>query len=163
MARVFSASRYSLLAAAGVWWSGWVAATFLAVRHLADPARDASAVVALLVAGAFTLVGGLLVSFAAVGSRARHAGEDPLPPTPKETWSRRVTGWFAAAVWCGVAVAWNVGIITWLLRDARDGHGWQMLILIPWSVIGGFLLLVLFTSAGMIIDGLLDALRGLGR
>jgi hypothetical protein len=30
-------------------------------------------------------------------------------------------------------------------------------------VIGGFLLLVLFTSAGMIIDGLLDALRGLGR
>jgi hypothetical protein len=56
-------------------------------------------------------------------------------------------------------VVWNIGVIGWLIRAADEGDGWWMLILIPLSLAGWFLLLVLFVGVEVMIDSLLTVLR----
>jgi hypothetical protein len=78
---------------------------------------------------------------------------------PPEPWSRRITGWLAGLCWCGFAVVWNIGIFAGLLNAADEGNGLWMVCLIPLSLGGWFLLLVLFVGVGVMIDSLLTVLR----
>ena len=154
MRGAFSASLFAAVAATLVWTLGWVAAACVAVDRVAaspdGPAWLALGVAALMTACGCWVMCGLL-------QRSRFApAEGRAPPEP---WSRRITGWLAGLCWCGFAVAWNIGIIGWLLRTADEGDGWWMLVLIPWSLAGWFLLLVLFAGVGVLIDSLLTVLR----
>jgi hypothetical protein len=77
---------------------------------------------------------------------------DSAAPSPPEPWFRRVQGGFAAVVWCLVAVAWNLGVFGSLARSAREGQTLTLAILVPFSLIGWFLLLVLFTCIAVLLD-----------
>jgi hypothetical protein len=68
------------------------------------------------------------------------------PPEPR---SRRITGWLAGLFVCGMAVVWNIGIFAGLLDAADEGNVWWMVCLIPLSLGGWFLLLVLFVAVGV--------------
>ena len=149
-----SVSSYGFLAATVVWTLGWIGAASLAVDRVRRSA-DLPSFVAMAVAVIFGSFGLWMTVRVAASNKAT----EPEAPAPKEPWFRRITGWFAAIVWSGVAVAWNLGVIGWLIRLAREGRGWSMLILVPWSLIGWFLMVVLFVGLGVLIDSVLDAIR----
>lgn len=147
-------ANFGFLAATCVWTLGWIAATALATERVAV-SSDVASVAGLVIATTLASAGIWL----AVRMTARTKATEPTTPASKEPWFHRVTGWFAAIVWCGGAVAWNLGIIGWQLKMAQDGRGWSMLILVPWSLIGWFLMAVLFIGLGVIIDSLINLLR----
>jgi hypothetical protein len=150
----FSASLFAVVSATLVWTLGWVAAACVAVVPVAaspnGPTLLALGVAVLMAACGCWVTAGLLRTgrFAPAESR-----------TPPEPWFRRVTGWLAVVFWCSGAVVWNIGVIGWLVLAADEGRGWVMLVLIPWSLVGWFLLVVLFASVGVMIDTLLTVLR----
>jgi hypothetical protein len=147
----------ALFAAVGatlVWTLGWVAAGCVAVDRVAG-SPDGPALLALGVAVLMT-AWGCWVTAGLLRSGRRNPAEGRAPPEP---WSRRITGWLAGLFWSGCAVVWNIGVIGWLVRAADEGRGWVMLVLIPWSLAGWFLLLVLFAGVGVMIDSLLTVLR----
>lgn len=147
-------SGYGCLLSTAVWGLSWIAVAAVAferVRHSTDlPSVFALALSAALGAVATWLA---LLFAKAAGTRESEA------PTAKEPWYRQITGWFAAIVWCGAAVLWNFGIIGTLLRLAREGRGWFMIVLLPWSFVGWFLMFVLFTGLGVVIDSLIAPFR----
>jgi hypothetical protein len=61
----------------------------------------------------------------------------------------------AAAAWCGFGFVWNVAVIGSLIRASEAGQCLTVIILIPFSLIGLLLLLVVFTSLGVALDSLL--------
>ena len=154
MAQRVMVANFGVLAATSVWTLGWIAATALAAERVSS-SNDVPSLIGLVMAATFAFAGTWLV----VRMIARTEATDSEAPTPKEPWFRRITGWIAAIVWCGAAVAWNVGIIGWQLRMARDGRGWSMVILIPWSLIGWFLMVVLFVGIGVVIDSIVGMFR----
>jgi hypothetical protein len=150
----FSASLFAVVPATLVWTLGWVAAACVAVDRVAA-SPDGPALLALGVAVLMTACGcWVTVGLLRTGRFAPAEGR-----APPEPWFRRITGWLAGLCWCGFAVVWNIGVIGWLIRAADEGSGWWMLILIPWSLAGWFLLLVLFVGVGVMIDSLLTVLR----
>lgn len=154
MAQRVRVANFGSLAATSVWTLGWITAAALAAQRITT-STDVPSVVGLVMATAFALVGTWLV----LRMIARTKATEPETPTPKEPWFRRIIGWFTAIVWCGAAVVWNFGVIGWQLRMAHDGRGWSMLILIPWSLIGWFLMVVLFVGLGVLIDSVISILR----
>ena len=151
----FSFAGYGILAATAVWTLGWIAATVLAADRV-DQSHDIASFVALAVTMIFGSIG-MWITFQMWTLREP---AESNTSTPKEPWFRQITGWIAAIFWCGGAVAWNFGIIGWQLRMAHDGRGWSMLILIPWSLIGWFLMGVLFVGLGVVMDSIIGFLRG---
>ena len=69
-----------------------------------------------------------------------------------ESWSRRISGWIATVVWCLVAVIWNLAVFSGIIRAVANGQYLSILIFVPFSLIGGLLLLVLFTAIGVFLD-----------
>ena len=72
--------------------------------------------------------------------------------SPPEPWYRRAMGWFGATVWCGVGVVWNLAIFNILVQSAIKGQSMNFIILIPFSLIGLFLLLTVFVSITLVLD-----------
>ncbi|MEM9251572.1 MAG: hypothetical protein AAGB29_04400 [Planctomycetota bacterium] len=70
----------------------------------------------------------------------------------------RAIGWFAAAVWSAAAVIWNVTTTAALIQSAESANLVTVLILIPFSLIGLFFLLVLYAGVGVVIEWALKAL-----
>jgi len=145
-------ANFGFLVATSVWTLGWIATTLLAAERFTR-STDVASIVGLVMAAAFASAGTWLT----VRMTARTKAVDPETPTPKEPWLRRIIGWFAAIAWCGAAVVWNFTIIGGELKMAHDGDGWSMLILIPWSLIGWFLMGVLFVGIGMLLDSVIGA------
>jgi hypothetical protein len=133
---------------------GWAAAAWAALDRVAA-AADGPALLALGLAVLMTVVG----CWVAVGLLRQRWFEPAACRARREPWPRRITSWLAALFWSAGAVVWNVGIIGWLVRAADEGRGWEMVVLIPWSLAGWFLLLVLFAGVGVVIDSLLTILR----
>lgn len=154
MAQRVMVANFGFLAATFVWTLGWIATTAIAAERVRE-SSDVPSVVGLVVATTFASIGIWLV----VRMIARTKVSEPETPTPKEPWFRRITGWFVWIVWGGAAILWNFGIIGWQLRMARDGGGWLMLILLPWSLIGWLLMGVLFVGVGVLVDSVIGALR----
>lgn len=122
---------------------------------MSAPPDDGTAIVNLIVAILFTLLGGV-VTFRSI---PRNQIAEPEEKPTREPWFRRLTGWLAAIGWCAGAVIWNLSILGCLIKAAREGQVVLMLVMIPFSLIGLFLLLTLFVSLGLAIDFLL----GLGK
>jgi hypothetical protein len=150
----FSASQFAGLSATLVWTLGWVAVAWVAVDRLAE-SPEGPAFLGLGVATLMTALG-CLVTVPFLRSGRFVPGDVRAPPEP---WSRRITGWLAGLFVCGIAVVWNIGIFAGLLDAAVEGNGWWMVCLIPMSLGGWFLLLVLFVGVGVMIDSLLTVLR----
>src|SRR6266576_245624 len=106
MAQRVMVANFGFLAATSVWTLGWIAGTALAAQRVTR-SSDVPSVVGLAAATIFASIGAWLV----MRMVARTKVNEPETPTPTEPWFRRITGWFAAVVWCGAAVAWNFGII----------------------------------------------------
>jgi hypothetical protein len=79
--------------------------------------------------------------------------------SPGEPWPRRILGYLSGILFVGVAVAWNVGIISWLIQAADEKEGWWMLVVIPWALLGWLLLVMLFACLGALFSSLLTGLR----
>lgn len=154
MARRVEFANYGHLIATSVWTLGWVVSTVLAAERLTR-SSDPSSVVGFVTAAAFASAGTWMV----FRMRATTNADGPETPTLKESWSRRIVGWFAAIVWCGAGVIWNITIIGLQLHMAYEGRGGSMLIIIPWSLIGWFLLCVLFVGLGVLVDSVVSILR----
>jgi hypothetical protein len=156
-------SRWVPVSATGVWAAGWLAAAYAAV-HRAVRSPDGSAWlavgVAVLMAALYSWVlVGLSRASNSLGRTGPAASTECCPS--REPWGRRILGYLAAILWSGVAVVWNVGFIGWLVEAAGEGRGWWVLVLIPWSLAGWFLLVVLFAGIAVMIDSLRTVLRRL--
>jgi hypothetical protein len=151
-----SFGRYGFLASGIVWTLGWIAVSSVAIARMARSVELAS-IIGVVVSVVMMLIGIRAVAFRAIvgGIRAKE-------PSSAESWGRRITGWFAALFWCAGAVVWNVGIFGVLLREAHAGHGWVVLLLVLWSLIGWFLLSVLFVGIGCGIDAIIQAMSRRG-
>ena len=158
-----AASRRPGISATGVWTLAWLAAGCTAVRSAwASPNASAwlgAAVALLMVAVCFWVLVRLLRggrAFRQVGPVA-HSWHRP----PREPWPRRIMGHLAVILFLGVAVAWNIGFIGRLVQAGDEGEGWLMLVLIPWSLLGWLLLVMLFAVIGVTLSSLLTGLRRL--
>jgi UDP-N-acetylmuramyl pentapeptide phosphotransferase/UDP-N-acetylglucosamine-1-phosphate transferase len=165
MSSGFSFSKYSGIAATAAWTLGWFVVACLAGAHqfsnqnnpsdvidMSATSRDGTALVNLIVAVIATVLGGFVTI--RMFSR-RNQVEKPYDKPTHESAARRLTGWLAAVAWCAVAVIWNLSVLSCLIRAAREGQSVLMLMMIPFSLIGFFLLLTLFVSLGFAIDSLL--------
>jgi hypothetical protein len=147
------------IAATGVWTLAWLAAAYAAVSRAAASA-DASAwlgagIALLMVAlHSWVLLRLLRTDRHQVSPAARSEHR-----TYGEPWPRRLLGYLAVLLFVGVAVAWNVGFIGWLVQAADEEEGWWMLVLVPWSLLGWLLLVMLFAALGVIFSSLLTGLR----
>jgi len=150
----FSAGSYGCLAAILIWTLGWITVAYLAISR-ASRSPNVSALIGALVSGLVAFIG-CRISLRVL---RRHSPGDVPNVSGYVSMPRRVMGWFAALVWCGVAVAWNLGIFGLLVKLARAGDGWMILLLLFWSLVGLVLLYVLLTGIGIVIDSLLDFAR----
>jgi hypothetical protein len=146
----FSASRYAGTAATAVWSLGWIGVASAALQRLDQSGAD-SGLGNLAVAAVLAVIG-LMVTVRS----ARHlpaAGPEVEPH--RERLARRIEGWVATIVWCGGGFVWNIAVFGTLIRAAGEGRTLTLLIMIPFSLIGWFLLLVIFTTFAFLIDSLL--------
>jgi hypothetical protein len=163
MSSAFSFTKYSGVAATAVWTLGWFTVACLAwarqfpnqnnpsdVFDMSAAPRDGTAFVNLIVPVVATVLGGIVT----IRSIRRGHVEKSDAKAPQESVARRITGWFAAVAWCAVAVIWNLSILSCLIKAAREGQEILMLVMIPFSLIGLFLLLTLFVSLSVAIDSL---------
>ena len=148
------------ISATVVWTLGWLAAACVAIRRAAlcsgGSAWLGAGVAVLMVA----LHSWVLVRFL---RRGRFRWTGPVGRSEhrpfREPWPRRIMGYLAVILLVGFAVAWNIGLIGWLVQTADEGEGWWMLVLIPWSLLGWLLLVMLFAGIGVMVDSLLTVLR----
>jgi hypothetical protein len=66
-----------------------------------------------------------------------------------------VGSWLATVVWIVVGLVWNMAITRLLIDAAGKGRLSNLLVGIPFSLIGLFLLLVVFAAVGVALDSLL--------
>lgn len=133
-----------------VWTFSWVLVASRAAYHAAKSGGGAAWFNALLSLVA-TAAGCLMV----IRSRPRD-GDSPVDNRqyPKESWFKRISGWFATAVWCLVGLFWNVTVFRLLCHAATEGPNLVLVILLPVSAIGFFLLLLVFVVIATILDSL---------
>lgn len=151
----FSTYRYSGTLANGLWTIQWATAAGFAIQRLTVAVETwdwINATVALVC----TLAG--CVQTIRVFPRVRSHGNDK--EHPKEPLLRRITGWLALVAWCGFGIIWNVATAKILLSAARQGMPINVLVVVPFSVIGWFLLLVNCVTASMVLDSLIEKVRG---
>jgi len=142
----FSISRYSGVTAAALWTLTWVVAAYFAGERLLS-SRGAVDILNVFVALACVAFGCWAIARSVPNHVCLLSGPGP--------WSNRVGGWFAVIVWCIVATLWNTSMVGSLVRAAISGH-FTLVVMIPFSLIGLFLLITLFTCAGVAIDSLLQ-------
>lgn len=149
MNSTFSFSRYGGTVAAGVWTLAWAYTATHAIKYCMTRGT-ALAAFNLIVPIAITLFGVWMAfrTFPRKGSRSLNTPNASSP----EPWHRRVFGTLALSVWCAVALVWNLCIFHIAIQAATQGQALIMVITIPFSIIGGFLLLMLFTAIGMFLD-----------
>jgi hypothetical protein len=150
----FSAGSYGCLGAILIWTLGWITVAYLAISR-ASRSPNVSALIGALVSGLVAFIG-CRISLRVL---RRHSPVDVPSISGYVSMPRRVTGWIAALVWCGVAVAWNLGVFGMLFKFALAGDGWIILLMLFWSLIGLVLLFILLTGIGVVIDSLLDFTR----
>jgi len=73
---------------------------------------------------------------------------------------RRIEGWIASIGWGAVAALWNLAVLNVLLRAAHDGNTTNILVMIPFSLIGWLLLIMLCVMISMGLDSLIKTIRG---
>jgi hypothetical protein len=150
MSTTFQASKYAGITASAIWTFGWLVPAWLAGQRLAANS-DKSSLGCIIVSAVFVVLGGgMTMRFC---KRINYVAETKDQPETG-SWSRRAGGWVGAFVWCAAAVVWNLGIEGTLIRAARDGQFITFLMLIPFSLIGWLLLLVLFTGIAVVIESL---------
>ena len=144
-------SKYAGIVATGVWTLGWIAGAYHAVLHV-KTASNQAVMLSLFVTFACSALGGIMTY-----RIARPRPELPpaeRKPEPVESLFRRITGWLGLLVWCAVAVFWNLTVFGIVARSATEGKAFAVLLVLPMSVIGWFLLNLLFVSIGVILDPL---------
>lgn len=150
MNSTFSASRYAGVAATLIWSLGWLAAACVALQRLGGSGADAGlvnvAIGVVLAALGFTVT--------VRSARHKQVAEPEAKPT-HEPWAYGFGSWVAAVAWCGVGFVWNVAVIGSLIRASYSGQWLTLLIMIPFSLIGLLLLLVVFAGLGIAVDSLL--------
>ncbi len=125
----------------------WVVVAHYAIQR-AEAVHDGSALLSVVIALAFTALG----SLATIRFIRRSPVVQPEEKSPTESWFRRVLGWLGVLVWCLAGCAWNLAVAGCLARAARDGNAFIVLLLIPFSLVGWLLLLLLFVSIGVAIE-----------
>jgi len=152
----FTATCCGGVSAVGVWTLGWLTAAYTPVRRVvAFPdgwAVLGAGVALLMTALGCWLTGRLLRNGRAIQRGGRVARSER--GTFREPWPRRIFGFCAVIFFVCFAVMWNIGFISWPIQLADEGEGGLMLVLIPWSVIGLFLLIMLFAVIGVTIGWL---------
>lgn len=149
-------SKYAGLVATGVWTLGWVVGAVRAVQyvqHLA-PTRDHAAMLSLFITFACSALGSIMTYRIARPRPDLERPEEEKKPEVAESLSKRITGWFGAVVWCGVAALWNVAIFGTVARSATNGNAFAIVLMVPFSLIGWFLLNLLFVGIGLLLDPL---------
>jgi hypothetical protein len=144
-------SRYAGVVATALWTLGWVTAAWLAFRHI-DTTRIGAAALNLAVTCVCSALG-----FIMTVRLIRHlpGTQREIKAEPAESWTRRLAGWLGGFVWCAVAVVWNLAVYGSLWRAVTNGPAPIVLLMIPFAVIGWFLLNLLFVGLGLIDDRLL--------
>lgn len=142
-------SKYAGAAATIVWTLGWSLGAYRAAQNLIQPA--VAPIVISLVTAALALVGCVMT--------ARLIRPLPIPREEKksedtESTTKKIVGYLGVLVWCGVAIVWNLAIFGTLIRAASQKQLVIVLLMIPFSVIGWFLLNVLFVSIGLVLDSI---------
>lgn len=143
----FSFSKYSGVAAAATWTLGWVLVAGLVVLHIA-----ASGGIAANLGLPVAVIGIVFGSFMAFRFFPRQPDSNDKSPSPPEPWHHRAMGSFAATVWCAVGLGWNLAVFGTLARSAINGQNLNFVILMPFSLIGLFLLLLVFVSITLVLD-----------
>ena len=147
----FSFSKYAGVAAAAVWTLGWVLVADLAVNRYFRSGSGGALFNAIVAIVGIAFGGAETFWF-----YPRKPGINSSSPSPPEPWYRRAMGWFAATVWCFAAVVWNLATFGTLARSAIREQSLNFVILIPFSLIGLFLLLLLFVGITLVMDTVLQ-------
>ena len=143
----FSAGAYGCLASLSIWTLAWLAVAYLAISR-AWQSPNASALFGAIVSGFVAFLGcRFLLRLLGTNSSWTLINISSFVSIP-----RQLTGWIAALFGAGVAVLWNCGIFALLIKSARAGFGWTILFLLFCSLFGLFLLYVLLTGIGIMID-----------
>jgi hypothetical protein len=145
-------SKYSGAVATAVWTLGWIACAYHAFWY-AEGQHAGAAYLNL----AITTFGSVLGCVITTRLFRRIPEEQPEKKTEStESRASRIAGWFGLVVWCAAGVVWNMAVYWTVVRAVGNGQAVVVLMLIPFSVIGWFLLNVLFVSIGILIDSFLD-------
>jgi hypothetical protein len=148
----FSFSRYVGTMVAIAWTTGWLVGADCAVRYWMAIGTTAALVNLFLTM--LPVAFGMWMIYRVF---PRDYGPQPVTPpdsSPPEPWYRRITGGVGLVVWCAVAVFWNMAVFSVIARGAAKGQTLNILLMIPFSVIGILLLFVLFTAIAMLFDSL---------
>lgn len=145
----FSFTRYASVAAGVVWTLGWGLVALVAGEHLDQTGNNAAWFNVLLTA-TVTIVGCWLTYRIYPRNDCGKVADN----YPREPWSRRISGWFAGIAWCVGGLIWNWGVLGCLLHGATEGKNFAIVLMIPFSVIGWFLLMFLFVCVGTCLDSL---------
>lgn len=153
--RNFSFYRYSGSAANLLWTLGWSTAAALAIYRWCSTGDSVDS------PNTFTALLPALFGCAMTARAFRRAGAaEPLKDSPTESLGRRIEGWIASIGWGAVAALWNLAVLNVLLRAAHDGNTTNILVMIPFSLIGWFLLVMLCVMISMVLDSLMETIRG---
>ncbi len=145
----YSAGSHGCLGTLAIWTLAWLAVAYLAISR-AWQSPDFSALVGAIVSGTVAFIGCRFI-------QRLLRTDSPLTLVNISgyvTIPRQFTGWIAALLAAGVAVALNCGVFVLLIKSAKAGFGWSILILVFFSLVALFLLFVLLTGIGVTIDRL---------
>jgi hypothetical protein len=142
-----SAGNYGCLGSIAIWTLGWVAVASLAISR-AWQFPDGSAILAAIVSGMVAFIG-CRISLALL---RRNSPGNFINASSYISVPRQAIGWLSAILSAALVIAWNFVVFEMLINLARAGRGWMILFLLFASLIGLFLLFVLLTGIGVIID-----------
>jgi hypothetical protein len=133
----------------GLWTLGWILVAGVAI-HRFGHFPDFSAFLAAMISGLVSILA-LRVWLAISRGRNAFLLQSFGNPAP---FLQRFRGWFAALIWSGIGLFWNVGIFDLLVKAANRGEGWLILFMTILSLVGLVLLFVVYTCISLFIAGL---------
>lgn len=145
----FSFSKHVGAATTATWTLGWLLGAGCAAQYWNSSQNS----LPLIVTGTVAALGSCLT----VRTLSREGKSDTANASEAkiESWGRRLSGGLAVVAWSAFALIWNFGVFGSIARSAFDGNVLGIVILIPFSLIGFFLLTMLFTSIALVLDSLL--------
>jgi hypothetical protein len=146
----FSFSKFVGTATASVWTVGWAFTATHAINYWMSVGGGGMAFSNSIIPVAGTLLG-IWIVFRIFPHEGRRIANTP-DNSPSEPWYRHTFGWFALLIWCAVAIIWNLCVFHTTFLAASKGQLLLTVMMVPFSLIGGFLLLLLFTAVGMFLD-----------